>query len=71
MLAANEKQARASRPFSLNQTGTLSRRHLAHFLSAVDTIARSKAAFLDSANVAHSQRDTNPVADNASQLCYC
>jgi hypothetical protein len=30
--------ARASRPFSLNSTGTLSRRHLAHFVSAVDTI---------------------------------
>jgi hypothetical protein len=37
MLTAKEKQTRASRPFSLNQTGTLSRRHLAHFLSAVDT----------------------------------
>jgi hypothetical protein len=36
MLAAKEKQTRASRPFSLNQTGTLSRRHLAHFLTAVD-----------------------------------
>ena len=33
--------ARASRPFSLNSTGTLSRRHLAHFVSAVDSRMRS------------------------------
>jgi hypothetical protein len=29
--------SRALRPFSLNPTGTLSRRHLAHFSAAVDT----------------------------------
>jgi hypothetical protein len=28
--------SRALRPFSLNPTGTLSRRHLAQFVSAVD-----------------------------------
>ncbi len=29
---------RASRPFSLNQTGTLLNRHLAQFVSAIDTL---------------------------------
>jgi hypothetical protein len=35
-MRAARQPTRASRPFSLNQTGTLSRRHLAHFLAAVD-----------------------------------
>ncbi len=30
------KLTRALRPFSLNPTGTLLRRHLAHFVAAVD-----------------------------------
>lgn len=36
-MRAATQLTRASRPFSLNQTGTLSRRHLAHFVAAVDT----------------------------------
>lgn len=35
--SAAHQKIRASRPFSLNPTGILSRRHLAHFVSAVDT----------------------------------
>ncbi|GEM_PF-2305102 len=34
---AATKITRASRPFSLNQTGTLLRRHLAHFVPVVDS----------------------------------
>ena len=36
MHAASSQQTRATKPFSLNPTGTLSRRHLAQFVSAVD-----------------------------------
>jgi hypothetical protein len=36
-MCAEEKQTRASRPFSLNPTGTLSRRVPAQFVCAVDT----------------------------------
>jgi len=36
-MRAATQLTRASRPFSLNQTGTLSRRHLAHFVAAVDS----------------------------------
>jgi hypothetical protein len=57
MLTAKEKQTRASRPFSLNQTGTLSRRHLAHFLSAVDTLA---AAVLFQPILMGKPRDATP-----------
>jgi hypothetical protein len=40
-MCAEEKQTRVSRPFSLNPTGTLSRRVPAQFVCAVDTfIAR-------------------------------
>jgi len=35
-MCAEEKQTRASRPFSLNPTGTLSRRVPAQFVCAVD-----------------------------------
>src|SRR5208283_3231022 len=37
-MRAATQLTRASRPFSLNQTGTLSRRHLAHFVAAVDSL---------------------------------
>jgi hypothetical protein len=36
-MRAATKLTRALRPFSLNPTGTLLRRHLAHFVAAVDT----------------------------------
>ena len=36
-MGAERQIAGASQPYSLNPTGTLSRRHLAHFGSAVDT----------------------------------
>src|SRR5208283_2521923 len=36
-MCAEEKQTRASRPFSLNPTGTLSRRVPAQFACAIDT----------------------------------
>jgi hypothetical protein len=36
-MRAERQIAGASQPFSLNLTGTLSRRHLAHFCSAVDS----------------------------------
>ena len=42
MRAANN---RASRPFSLNQTGTLSSRHLAQFVAAVDTAHKIEPLF--------------------------
>ena len=42
-MRAATQLTRASRPFSLNQTGTLSRRHLAHFVAAVDTHASPSA----------------------------
>jgi hypothetical protein len=35
-MRATTQLTRASRPFSLNQTGTLLRRHLAQFVAAVD-----------------------------------
>lgn len=35
--AAEENKPGLSQPFSLNQTGTILRRHLAHFYAAVDT----------------------------------
>src|SRR5271166_3358902 len=41
-MRAATQLTRASRPFSLNQTGTRSRRHLAHFVAAVDTRAVEK-----------------------------
>jgi hypothetical protein len=37
-MCAEEKQTRASRPFSLNPTGTLSRRVPAQFVCAVDSV---------------------------------
>src|SRR5580704_11501969 len=43
----NKNNIRASKPFSLNLTGTLSRRHLAQFVSAIDTgCGRDAAAAL-------------------------
>jgi len=42
MHAATNQQARATKPFSLNPTGTLLRRHLAQFVSAVDIRDLSK-----------------------------
>ena len=39
MHAAEGQQTRATSPFSLNPTGTLSRRYLAQFVSAVDNTA--------------------------------
>ena len=36
MCATEENKPGLSQPFSLNQTGTLLRRHLAHFYAAVD-----------------------------------
>jgi hypothetical protein len=36
-MRAATQLTRALRPFSLNPTGTLLRRHLAHFVAAVDT----------------------------------
>src|ERR1700726_2415668 len=35
--STQKHQAGASKPFSLNPTGTLSRRHFAQFVSAIDT----------------------------------
>jgi len=44
-MCAEEKQTRASRPFSLNPTGTLSRRVPAQFVCAVDSgLSRNAAA---------------------------
>jgi hypothetical protein len=37
-MRATTQLTRASRPFSLNQTGTLLRRHLAQFVAVVDTL---------------------------------
>jgi hypothetical protein len=38
------QSTRASSPFSLNLTGTLSRRYLAQFVSAVDNCQQQRAA---------------------------
>jgi hypothetical protein len=45
MPAAEERKTRASRPFSLNSTGTLSSRHLAHFFPAVDITGLRKRGY--------------------------
>ena len=37
MHAIEENKPGLSQPFSINQTGTLLTRHLAHFVSAIDT----------------------------------
>ena len=56
----NDYRTRATRPFYINQTGTLLLRHLAHFCSAVDTLTFE----LHTGPVAegHDQRpDTRPI----------
>ena len=41
MHAIEENKPGLSQPFSINQTGTLLTRHLAHFVSAIDTGERT------------------------------
>jgi hypothetical protein len=43
MHAIEENKPGLSQPFSINQTGTLLTRHLAHFVSAIDTAAHLAA----------------------------
>jgi hypothetical protein len=64
-MCAEEKQTRASRPFSLNPTGTLSRRVPAQFVCAVD-IGQSSTTLSDATQVTETQNFLN----GAKNSCF-
>src|ERR1700730_5687679 len=61
--STQKHQAGASKPFSLNPTGTLSRRHFAQFVSAIDTFIRIR---LQSSSTTHPRARSPAVESIAS-----